>query len=374
MLRSLVGSEMCIRDRVSTQSTGGVRIAWMEEWQYPDWEGESPRKPTQLWKTNDAKAQKEGGRKTIYSSVKAMGRPKDQYTGEWHGNKKEGMGTQIFKNQDRYVGTWANGKRDGQGEYYKMVNGQLFKSYSGEWKDGARHGRGMLFGKDGELYDGAWVNGRRHGEGKQTYANGDVYEGRWCDHQRHGWGRVTMNSGDIFEGHFLEDKKEGSGTYYYMSKQKRMDGEWVADSCTCGVLSHFELDANADPSTCPPRYGQDTSKRLPQLGLKDAHGLLQGCLVRVKQERGAVRLLKTPVEEIFVPEDLDQLVACFNTIAEHDRRSGGYITVQSVQDAVDQLGIEVSQEHVDSAVGALGVKDGVDMESFCRIIALCVSE
>eukprot|EP00658_Telonema_sp_P-2_P026418 TRINITY_DN20665_c0_g1_i2.p1 TRINITY_DN20665_c0_g1~~TRINITY_DN20665_c0_g1_i2.p1 ORF type:complete len:124 (-),score=44.09 TRINITY_DN20665_c0_g1_i2:139-510(-) len=33
MLRSLVGSEMCIRDRVSTQSTGGVMRTDMEGWE-----------------------------------------------------------------------------------------------------------------------------------------------------------------------------------------------------------------------------------------------------------------------------------------------------------------------------------------------------
>eukprot|EP00657_Telonema_sp_P-1_P002553 TRINITY_DN15912_c0_g1_i1.p1 TRINITY_DN15912_c0_g1~~TRINITY_DN15912_c0_g1_i1.p1 ORF type:complete len:131 (-),score=48.23 TRINITY_DN15912_c0_g1_i1:98-490(-) len=107
----------------------------------------------QLWKTHDLKAQKEGGRRTIYSSVKEIGRPKDKYTGEWHDNAKEGMGTQIYKNQNRYVGTWKNGARDGQGEYYKMMEGTLVKMYSGEWREGFRHGRGMFFGENGELYD-----------------------------------------------------------------------------------------------------------------------------------------------------------------------------------------------------------------------------
>merc|ERR1711907_41390 len=328
-------------------------------------------KPTRLWKTNDAKAQKEGPRRTIYSSVKEVGRAKETFTGQWHDNQKDGMGTQVYKNEDRYVGTWQNNKRHGQGEYYKMVKGQLIKRYAGEWKNGLRDGLGMLFGDDGELYDGEWSCGKRHGHGKQVYANGDVYEGRWGDHRRHGFGKLTTAAGDVFEGHYLDDKKEGSGTFYYIARKKRLDGEWVEDTCKCGVMS--DLDLQGEQDSLPPKWGDKPTKKLPQIGLKDARNVLDSCLGRVRSERGAVRLQKTPVEEIFDPDDLEQLLNCFNAI---DCDNYGSISLESVQSAFYDLGLpEISSERLQELIQSLEVNDsdeGVNIETFCRIVALSV--
>ena len=329
-------------------------------------------KPVRLWKTNDAKAQKEGPRRTIYSSVKEVGRAKEQFTGQWHDNKKDGMGSQVYKNEDRYVGTWQDNKRHGQGEYYKMVKGQLVKRYSGEWREGLRDGRGMLFGDNGELYDGEWSRGKRHGHGKQVYANGDVYEGRWGDHRRHGFGRLTTSEGDVFEGHFLDDKKEGSGTYYYIARKKRLDGEWVEDTCKCGVMSDCNLDAPTE--SLPPSWGENPSRNMPQIGLKDARGVLDGCLRRVRSERGAVRLQKTPIEEIFDVDDLEQLIQCFNWI---DCENIGTISLESVRNAFYDLGLsEITEEQLQEVLESLELRDveqeGVTLETFCRIIALSV--
>jgi len=331
-------------------------------------------KPLQLWKTSDMQAQKEGGRRTIYSSVKSMGRPKDEYTGQWNDNKKEGMGTQMYKNKDRYVGLWENGKRHGQGEYFKMVDDHtLVKRYSGQWADGFRHGRGMLFGDDAELYDGEWQRGKRHGEGKQYYLNGDIYEGQWANDARQGFGRLTVANGDVFEGNYLDDKKEGSGTYFYIAKKKRLDGEWAADTSKCGVMTDFDLDVEGKEGTLPPTWGQESSKRMPQLGLRDGRAVLNNCLARVRQERGAVRLKKTPVEDIFTADDLEQLTKCFKTIDVDNR---GTISVDHMRASFGELGLELADAQIDGALLALGVDclGLVSMDNYCRVIALAMEE
>jgi hypothetical protein len=33
------------------------------------------------------------------------------------------------------------------------------------------------------------------------------------------------------------DKKDGKGTFFYTTKNQRMDGEWLEDICKCGTLS-----------------------------------------------------------------------------------------------------------------------------------------
>ena len=39
----------------------------------------------------------------------------------------------------------------------------------------------------------------------------------------------------MYEGEWLNSKREGSGIYYYRTKEKIYDGEWVADIPKCGV-------------------------------------------------------------------------------------------------------------------------------------------
>eukprot|EP00656_Telonema_subtile_P020768 TRINITY_DN21842_c0_g1_i1.p1 TRINITY_DN21842_c0_g1~~TRINITY_DN21842_c0_g1_i1.p1 ORF type:complete len:250 (-),score=77.08 TRINITY_DN21842_c0_g1_i1:189-938(-) len=243
-----------------------------------------------------------------------------------------------------------------------MIDNALVKTYSGEWQDGFRHGRGMLFGQEpGEQYDGEWLRGKRHGEGKQTQPDGTVYEGSWAEHKRHGWGRETHVNGDVFEGHWLDDKKEGSGTFYYMSRKKRTDGEWVDNCCKCGLMSDFGLDPNGGK---PDNFGSDPSKRLPQLGLKDARTVLNGCLAAIRQERGAVRLQKTPIEEIFAGDDLEQVILCFNSLPACGMDC---ISAQSVRDAFPELGIDISEEQLTHALEALAVDEnqGVSLDDFC---------
>lgn len=126
------------------------------------------KKREPLWKEWDKLAQKEGSRKTFY----AVGG--DEYTGDWHDNKKHGMqmkrsisaffspcasydnlllyiagkGVQIWKHSGlRYEGDWAYGNRHGFGMLSLIVREgggeELVKKYAGGWKNDLRHVRSM---------------------------------------------------------------------------------------------------------------------------------------------------------------------------------------------------------------------------------------
>jgi len=329
-----------------------------------------PAQTTQIWKINDAAAQKSGPRKTIYASSKTITNQKNNYTGEWHNNMKEGMGTQIYKNGNKYIGMWQQDQRHGKGEYYvKIDSGELVKRYSGEWVNGCRHGRGMLFGKEESLYDGEWANNVRHGEGKQVYPEGDIYEGSWVDGKREGYGRLSKANGDIFEGNWLGDFQEGPGTYYYMARKKRLDGEWAVGVSKCGIMSDFDFDEEAN---VPAVFGTNKTKHLPVLGLKDPRGVMKNSINCIRNERGAARLANVPVEDMFGEEDLSHMRSAF-FVADMD--GTGEVKVSELIGCFAELGLELPGETVISLVGQLGKdSDGtVVFDEFCRCVAMFVN-
>lgn len=328
-----------------------------------------PAAPTQLWRINDAAAQKSGPRKTIHSSTREPGRPKESYCGDWHNNMKEGMGSQIDKKGNKYTGMWHLDKRHGQGEFYEHIgNGDLVKRYSGEFFEGHRHGKGMLFGKNGALYDGDWAENMRHGEGKQVYSNGDIYEGSWAEGKREGFGRLTKSNGDIFEGNWLNDYQEGPGSYYYLAKKKRLDGEWAMGVSKCGIMSDLEF---GEMDRIPEVYGADPAKKLPHNGLKDPRQVIKDSINVIRKDRSAARLANVPVEDIFGAEDLGHMRAAFHVAAMDDQE----VSVADLTSCFAELGLEVQPAQMDSLMEQIekGPEDTVTFEQFCRTIAMFVN-
>ena len=76
------------------------------------------------------------------------------YTGQWLGNMRDGIGTQLWPDGSQYDGEWRNDKANGQG---KLVHA------------------------DGDIYEGQWVNDKAEGMGTYSHANGAYYEGEWLD-------------------------------------------------------------------------------------------------------------------------------------------------------------------------------------------------
>ena len=89
---------------------------------------------TQLWKTNDALANKDGPRSTVFWVNK------NTYTGEWRGNQKEGRGEYTYTDKGlKYEGDFLRGKRHGHGVLWqKEKGGRMRRVYEGEWCQGKR--------------------------------------------------------------------------------------------------------------------------------------------------------------------------------------------------------------------------------------------
>ena len=87
------------------------------------------------WKDWDKRAQKEGLHATFYTTNK------DQYTGDWHDNKKEGKGVYNWVSKGEiYEGEWKADKRNGFGNLSVKQKDQTYKKvYSGGWKNNKRH-------------------------------------------------------------------------------------------------------------------------------------------------------------------------------------------------------------------------------------------
>ena len=165
---------------------------------------------------------------------------KGSYSGNWSGNLRNGVGTQMYADGSRYEGCWALGKREGQGSLYVRRGAGLMLDYTGSWEGGRKQGFGKQSYANGDVYEGAFVNGARHGQGMQVFADGAVYRGEWCDDKRHGMGELVLPSGDMYRGAWDADEKHGEGSYVFVAKGRVLHGEWVRGSAATGELRSHE--------------------------------------------------------------------------------------------------------------------------------------
>lgn len=312
----------------------------------------------QLWKTNEARAQKHGARKTVYwvkarppapagegplpsrkAAALRMG-PRYEvaatYRGAWHGDLKHGFGTQVYRSGNRYEGEWADGRREGHGTLFVRRGEKLAKVYAGGWAADKRSGLGVQHYRDGSRYEGEWEAGVRHGAGSMWYANGDVYVGAWRDDRRSGTGTLTYASGDVYEGSWAADRREGAGIYFFAAKDKVLDAEWAADVAKCSVYVDAAdfFGANDHPQRPVPGAGRADAtgdallarfrgagaarhkEPLPELGLAGVDALLAGRVAEIQRERAAAReLAEVPLRELFADEEIDLLGDIFDRVA-----------------------------------------------------------
>ena len=69
-------------------------------------------------------------------------------------------------------------------------------------------------------------------------------------------------NGDVFEGMWANDKKHGPGSFFYMSRGKRLDGVWHEDVVRAGTYGEIHAPAPGAQGTLPP------------IELKDPEGVL----------------------------------------------------------------------------------------------------
>eukprot|EP00466_Bigelowiella_natans_P009427 jgi/Bigna1/79142/fgenesh1_pg.60_\ len=320
-------------------------------------------KSTQRWKLNDTKSFKTGTRASIYwtkpakpvepsfSGIQKKSKPYAAgpvYKGEWQDNKKHGFGTQVWAKGNKYEGQWIEGFRHGRGTFWVKSGKKLRKQYTGNWSKGLKHGLGVFFYKNGDRYEGEWNNGVREGKGTLFSENGDQYNGMWRQDKNCGFGRLVKANGDVYRGYWLNGNREGSGIYYYKSKEKIYDGEWVNDMPKCGIycdakeyLSKNNSNNNSDSreSSLEAKF-----KPIPILRLKESDDMLISRIEDIERERFAARNLPyIELEEQFTEHELDEMRRSFAVI---DADGNGNISAQELQNLLEKVDLPASLEDV----------------------------
>eukprot|EP01060_Flectonema_neradi_P038184 TRINITY_DN7950_c0_g1_i1.p1 TRINITY_DN7950_c0_g1~~TRINITY_DN7950_c0_g1_i1.p1 ORF type:complete len:392 (+),score=69.18 TRINITY_DN7950_c0_g1_i1:353-1528(+) len=131
-----------------------------------------------------------------------------EYFGDWHENKKHGIGILAMKNGTQYEGDFKNGEMTGNGIKRWPDGG----SYKGTFTDGEPNGDGEFSSPSGENYVGVWSFGLKHGFGKQSVAGQYLYEGDFEFNTFHGKGKLTTAAGFTWTGNFIKGKLCGQGT------------------------------------------------------------------------------------------------------------------------------------------------------------------
>ena len=87
---------------------------------------------------------------------------------------------------------------------FELDNGAI---YHGQWsKEGKREGKGTQIWKDGSKYCGYWKNDQANSKGRLIHADGDVYEGEWYNDKAQGRGTYKHMDGTKYTGDWKEDR------------------------------------------------------------------------------------------------------------------------------------------------------------------------
>lgn len=329
-----------------------------------------------LWKTNDKKAQKNGPHRSIYwvgKKTKSGKTSSSRYIGDWRENMKDGFGIQIYKNKDKYEGMWGNNMRHGQGTYWRNEAGKLKREYTGDWIEDKRHGRGTFFYKNGDRYDGFWVQGKPQGEGRIIYANQDIYEGQWHEGNKSGYGVLVKKNGDHFEGHWVNDKKEGQGSYLFAEKNKLFVGEWVDDHPKCGIYTEVEDDEAVPRPEKPHFMDEYYMPSLPSVKLENPTEVLEIAMNKTKNERAKYRAQYIPIDEMFTPEELENLQHAFDTVAQGESE----VNLESLKTLFAEMAMFPSDNNLKDLLKSLGKEvddDEISFELFARSVAILLEE
>lgn len=241
-------------------------------------------RPTQLWKTHDAMALKDGSRRSVYwpsedvpsfdakhfkplsenrgSSKVAVNKDAKQwriggtYTGDWMNNLRHGFGIQVWSNGNKYEGQWSEGMRSGQGVYWlskkkcsknatsthkNQISQSMSMSMSQTTKsvdvpgDSVMYGRGTRFGFNTKTesrfgrkkgVDPGMKKPRHKGNKKESLTK--LYDGEWLRDLKHGIGTFFYAPNERYEGEWQCGVRYGQGKMVYTSGEV-YSGEWAND-------------------------------------------------------------------------------------------------------------------------------------------------
>jgi hypothetical protein len=307
---------------------------------------------TQLWKTNDQKAQKAGSHATVFWTNQ------NTYAGEWRDNKKDGRGTFTCKDKKlKYEGDFVSGKRQGHGVLWKDEGkGRLRRVYEGDWEHDKRHGAGTMYYSNGDVYTGGFHMSKKAGMGKMVYGNNDYYEGEYADDRRDGYGVLILANGDRYEGNWAADMKEGPGVYYYMTKRQIYKGEWREDVAKCGEMMAMEDEPQAEQQHW----------QMPEIELTDPDMVLGSRVNTLRIERAAKQIRGTTVSpDSFTQAQLTSLRKGFAIV---NSSGDGAIPAFQLADVFAQFGAELGQEECLALLSAIDCTDETSLLTFDQFL------
>ena len=123
------------------------------------------------------------------------------YYGEFKNNKKEGIGTIIWKDGSKYQGQFVNNLMNG----YGMIEFPEKNFYQGEMRNGKMDGYGQFFWADKRKYIGNYKNDKRNGFGVYLYKTNESYIDPEFDNE------FDMNNSSAFVGFWKNGVMDGFG-------------------------------------------------------------------------------------------------------------------------------------------------------------------
>lgn len=202
-------------------------------------------------------------------------------------------GTIDSREGGSYVGELLAGRPHGEGNYFCPHGDGMRLQYEGNWCQGMREGEGSMYYWTNESYHGDFSQNKRHGYGRMEYRSGDVYHGQFFKDRKQGMGTQYYANGDCFVGFWMNDKREGLGTMYWMSRGKKYEGEWRADTPCTGSMIAMSTEEEAQlaqqrkaaaPVTKEPPQSI-TEASMPKLKLRTPNKIVFAEAVGVRRER-----------------------------------------------------------------------------------------
>ena len=130
--------------------------------------------------------------------------------GEFNNNFLNGYGEVFFTEENRIQkGYWVNGVIGGVG--YEKTSNYI---YSGSFINGKKNGYGTQIWRDKAKYEGEWKDNQFSGYGIYYFPDGKKYIGEWENSCKNGFGELSLINGRKYVGFYKNDKKEGFGISY----------------------------------------------------------------------------------------------------------------------------------------------------------------
>lgn len=177
-----------------------------------------------------------------------------KYKGQWHDNRRQGVGLLEMCSKETYDGIFANGlfqdfatfsgwglvykgyfKKDlihgfghllyPDGSYFEgVIDKGLIQAGSVKWSDGRFYkgefynnnleGNGKMIKIDGTTMEGMWHCGKLHGDGILKFSNGKKLKGVFIENELQGIGKMVC-SDYKYIGEFEKSKPNGKGKFIY---------------------------------------------------------------------------------------------------------------------------------------------------------------